>query len=229
MSKYVMPCIGDYSEDDYACVYGCSCPEECLMLTIETMPVAKLTKFLSHPNANVRQLAKLTLERAMDSHFTKPPPKVKGTTEIVKGAPVKITRGQVGSHGKSVKEELVDMPDANWAEPEELEVPASAQPSDFSKWAAPIVEQIERIDKTDSVGELSEGLADEHDIVRDKAEEKLRRLQKDTSANENTFRGYKVTAWIMDEASSVKIAKKDTDQKEKSRFDIIDLDDLEDN
>lgn len=201
MSKYAdsTQCIGNYSEGDYVCVTACLCHEECLMVTIGTMPVAKLLEFLSHPNANVRKRAKSELERAMSKHFTKPPPKAKGSTKIVRGAPVKVSRARAGSMGKSVEEELVDMPDGNWVEPEELEVFAHQRQNDirsgFDVWAAPITEKIKRVDDAEDVGELAEGLADEHDIVRDKADEKLRKLQKD--------------------------------QKEKSRFDTIDLD-LED-
>lgn len=63
MSKYVMPCLGDFDGDSYACVDGCSCPEECLML----IPVAALPELLSHPDLQVQQLAKSELERAISA------------------------------------------------------------------------------------------------------------------------------------------------------------------
>ena len=102
------------------------------------------------------------------------------STEIVVGAPVKITRARAGSLGKDTQVDLIPKPDGdNWLDVNLLNEPSTLhnQQTGYDKWVERTGRSLENIDAAEDVSILPEMLAHEDPLVQEAAENKLRELK----------------------------------------------------
>lgn len=101
-------------------------------------------------------------------------------TEIVVGAPVKITRAQAGSRGKDTRVEFVQRPDGeNWLDINMLNESSTLHNTrtGYDRWVERTGRSLENIEKAEDASLLPEMLAHEDPLVQETAENKLRELK----------------------------------------------------
>jgi len=118
-------------------------------------------------------------------HFTKPIPKTKGETKIVKGTSVKITRAIAGSMGKSTTKTLAPPPDKDWLDLDAL-ADAKGKLSGFGRWDD-LGARLNRVEDTKDIDELPKLPSNEKELVGDTAEEKSRELQGEEAKTKSRY------------------------------------------
>lgn len=173
-----------------------------------------------------------------NKHFTKVIKLTQAGTEIVRGAPVKITRARDGSCGKDTEEELVEKPDEDWLDADLLNDPSvqRGRQTGYGRWAERIGTMLKQIDQTEDISQLPEMLTNEEVAVQDAAERRLGELERafigglrQAAVSELRQRGYAVELeqTVVEEPEQAIVQapspKEDKEKAPESRFDIIDI------
>lgn len=115
-----------------------------------------------------------------EDNFTKIDEKTGVETNLVVGAPVKITRARGGSKGKDTRVELIPKPDdGNWLDIELLNKPSTLHNTQtgYDRWVESTGRSLKKIEGTVSIENLAEALAHEDPLVQETANEKLREIK----------------------------------------------------
>ena len=100
-------------------------------------------------------------------------------TNIVVGAPVKITRAVRGSLGKDTRVDLIQKPDNDWLDVDLLDEAITLQSAQtgYNRWVERTGRLLKKIETAGDASLLPEMLAHEDPLVQETAEKKLKELE----------------------------------------------------